>query len=74
MITSKDTFPYVEKTDSLSQSMYHYLVDEAAAANKPDSAESLVQQIASSGLRVSNSTLKTATVMPINGSCYLQLR
>ncbi|QLE87754.1 amidohydrolase family protein [Shewanella sp. Scap07] len=49
VITSKDTFPYVEKTDSLSQSMYRYLVDEAAAANKPDSAESLVQQIASSG-------------------------
>ena len=49
VLTSKNTFPYVEKTDDLSRSMFTYLVDENAQATENNSVESLVAEIAKSG-------------------------
>ncbi len=49
VITSKDTFPYVEKTDDLSRSMFTYIIDEGALEGAENSAESIVQKIAQSG-------------------------
>lgn len=49
VITSKNTFPYVEKTDEQSRAMFTYLVDENAKESEDDSAESIVQKIAKNG-------------------------
>ena len=49
VITSKNTFPLVEKNDALSKTMFTYLVDEQAGKNTENSPESIVQRIASSG-------------------------
>jgi hypothetical protein len=49
VITSKNTFPYVEKKDDLSRSMFTYLIDENAQEDEDNSAEYLVRQIANSG-------------------------
>lgn len=49
VITTKNTFPYVEKTDDLSRSMFTYLVDESAKENNKNSVESIVRKIANSG-------------------------
>ncbi|WP_252738852.1 amidohydrolase family protein [Colwellia sp. D2M02] len=49
VLTSKNTFPYVEKTDALSRSMFTYLIDESAEATAVNSVESLVGKIANSG-------------------------
>ncbi|GAA0810929.1 hypothetical protein GCM10009111_02650 [Colwellia asteriadis] len=49
VLTSKNTFPYVEKTDALSRSMFTYLIDESAEATAVNSVESLVGKVANSG-------------------------
>jgi hypothetical protein len=49
VITSKNTFPYVEKTDGLSRSMFTYLIDESAQATAANSVERLIGKIANSG-------------------------
>ncbi len=49
VITTTKTFPYVEKTDDLSRSMYGYLVDEGAKENEINSVENVVNRIADSG-------------------------
>ena len=49
VITTKNTFPYVEKTDELSRSMFTYLVDERAKENDKNSVESIVREIDNSG-------------------------
>lgn len=49
VITSKKTFPYVEKTDQQSRSMFTYVIDENAPANAATSAETAVNNIAKSG-------------------------
>lgn len=49
VITSIHTFPYVEKTDQKSRSMFTYLIDENAAANEAMSAENIVGKISQSG-------------------------
>jgi imidazolonepropionase-like amidohydrolase len=49
VITTKSTFPYVEKTDDQSRSMFTYLLDESSLENEGNSAESIVQKIAKSG-------------------------
>jgi len=49
VITSKNTFPYVEKQDDLSRSMFPYLVDENAKKNELNSAENIVHKISKSG-------------------------
>jgi imidazolonepropionase-like amidohydrolase len=49
VITTKHTFPYVEKTDDLSRSMFTYLVDEHAKQKDKNSAENIVRKIANSG-------------------------
>lgn len=49
VLTSKNTFPYVEKTDDLSRSMFTYLIDESAEATAENSVERLVDKIARSG-------------------------
>jgi imidazolonepropionase-like amidohydrolase len=49
VITTKSTFPYVEKTDDLSRSMFTYLVDESASENEATSAENVVLKIYKSG-------------------------
>ncbi|TGE85300.1 amidohydrolase [Pseudoalteromonas sp. KS88] len=49
VLTSKNTFPYVEKTDDLSRSMFTYLIDESAGATTENSVERLIGKIADSG-------------------------
>ncbi|TWX53438.1 amidohydrolase family protein [Colwellia hornerae] len=49
VITSKETFPYVEKKDDQSKSMFTYLVDEHALEHEANSVESVVQKIYKSG-------------------------
>ncbi len=49
VLTSKNTFPYVEKTDELSRSMFTYLIDENAQATEDNSVENLILKIADSG-------------------------
>ena len=49
VLTSKNTFPYVEKTDDLSRSMFTYLIDENAQDTAENSVESLIRKIADSG-------------------------
>ncbi|MEZ9596137.1 amidohydrolase family protein [Shewanella sp. 10N.261.52.F9] len=49
VITTDKTFPYVEKTDDLSRSMFTYLVDENAKESARNSVESIVTDIANSG-------------------------
>ncbi|MBL4940603.1 MAG: amidohydrolase family protein [Colwellia sp.] len=49
VITSTHTFPYVEKQDDKSRSMFTYLIDEKAPRNGANSAEDIVQKIANSG-------------------------
>lgn len=49
VLTSKNTFPYVEKTDDLSRSMFTYLIDESAQATAENSVERLIGKIANSG-------------------------
>ena len=49
VITSKNTFPLVEKNDELSKTMFTYQVNEQAGENTKNSPESIVQRIASSG-------------------------
>jgi len=49
VITSTYTFPYVEKKDDKSRSMFTYLIDENASENEPNSAERIVQKISKSG-------------------------
>ena len=49
VLTSKNTFPYVEKTDDLSRSMFTYLIDESAEATAENSVEKLMGKIAHSG-------------------------
>lgn len=49
VITSEQTFPYVEKKDRKSRSMFTYLIDEKALKNEARSAERVVQKIAQSG-------------------------
>jgi imidazolonepropionase-like amidohydrolase len=49
VITTKSTFPYVEKTDDLSRSMFTYLVDESASESAETSAENVVLKISKSG-------------------------
>lgn len=48
-ITTKHTFPYVEKQDKQSRSMFTYLMDENALENEANSAESIVLKISRSG-------------------------
>jgi imidazolonepropionase-like amidohydrolase len=45
VITSKNTFPYVEKQDDKSRSLFSYLIDENAEKNLPNSAEDIVLRI-----------------------------
>jgi len=49
VITSKNTFPYVEKSDDKSRSMFTYVIDEKAKENTFNSAEYLVNKISESG-------------------------
>jgi hypothetical protein len=49
VLTSKNTFPYVEKTDDLSRSMFTYLIDETAPAIAENSVERLIAKISHSG-------------------------
>lgn len=49
VLTSKNTFPYLEKTDDLSRSMFTYLIDESAEATAENSVERLIGKIAHSG-------------------------
>lgn len=49
VLTSKNTFPYVEKIDDLSRSMFTYLIDESAEATAENSVEMLIGKIAHSG-------------------------
>ena len=49
VITSKDTFPLVEKSNALSTQIYRYLVNEKAKPEEPNSPEHLVLEIAQSG-------------------------
>jgi hypothetical protein len=49
VITSINTFPYIEKTDDNSRSMFTYLVDESAKENEVNSAEEIVSRISNSG-------------------------
>jgi len=49
VLTSKNTFPYVEKTDKLSRSMFTYLTDESAQATEENSVERLIGKISDSG-------------------------
>ena len=49
VLTSKNTFPYVEKTDVLSRSMFTYLIDENAQEGENNSVESLISKITNSG-------------------------
>ncbi|NOU49118.1 amidohydrolase family protein [Pseudoalteromonas sp. JBTF-M23] len=49
VLTSKNTFPYVEKRDDLSRSMFTYLIDENAQATEENSVERLIAKIAHSG-------------------------
>jgi len=49
VITSKNTFPYVEKTDDNSRSIYIYLVNEKAGINEVNSPEEIVSRISKSG-------------------------
>jgi len=49
VITSKNTFPYVEKTDDNSRSIYTYLVNEKAGINEVNSPEEIVSRISKSG-------------------------
>jgi imidazolonepropionase-like amidohydrolase len=48
VITSKNTFPYVEKKDDKSRSMFTYLVNEKAEINEVNSPEEIVSRIAKS--------------------------
>lgn len=49
VITSKNTFPYVEKTDDKSRSLYTYVVNENAGINEVNSPEKIVSRISKSG-------------------------
>jgi len=49
VITSKTTFPYVEKSSDVGKRMFDYLVEEAAEPSAVNSPESLVSKIAQSG-------------------------
>lgn len=49
VITSKNTFPYVEKTDELSKSMFTYLIDENVQEDGDNSVENAIAKIANSG-------------------------
>lgn len=49
VITSKETFPLVEKQDDASKAMFQHLVNEQAQPNEPDSAEQIVKRISQSG-------------------------
>lgn len=49
VLTSKNTFPYVEKTDDLSRSLFTYLIDENAQATAVNSVERLIGKIANTG-------------------------
>jgi hypothetical protein len=49
VITSKNTFPYVEKQDNKARSMFTYLIDENALENETNSVESIVLKISKTG-------------------------
>jgi len=49
VITSKNTFPYVEKNDDKSRSMFTYLVNEKVGINEINSPEEIVSRISKSG-------------------------
>ncbi|MFT5719375.1 MAG: imidazolonepropionase-like amidohydrolase [Oleiphilaceae bacterium] len=49
VITTKHTFPYVEKKDDQSRSMFTYLIDENALENEANSAENIVLKISKTG-------------------------
>lgn len=49
VITSKNTFPYVEKTDDKSRSMFTYVIDESASESEETSVERAVLNIYKSG-------------------------
>ncbi len=49
VITSKSTFPLVEKIDEASKVMFEYLVDEGTTTGAPGSPEDIVQAIHASG-------------------------
>lgn len=51
VITSPNSFPLVEKSDAISQSMFPYVIDEAAEPGSSQSPEHVVQRIRDSGAR-----------------------
>lgn len=49
VVTSKNSFPMVEKKDPISSSMFRYIVEESVLPNAENSPEKIVEQIAQSG-------------------------
>ena len=49
VVTSKETFPYIEKTSDIADKIFSYLVQENTAIDDKNSPESLITKIAESG-------------------------